>query len=270
MVKTLTVRALLRPLIPAAVAMRRYEQKFFSTTTWRNMHLGVFASFAEARDFAAGRGVRPGYAIDQELWRERHTKLAAHDYPALFWLGHAATAGCRVFDLGGSVGVTYLAFKRLLALLASVDWEVCELPDVVARGAQIAERLHERRLTFTTDMTRLAGSDILFAAGALQFIEDPLEVQLERSTSRPRHLLINRLPVVEDHPTFVTLQNTGQSIAPCRVVHGPTFIDRMSRLGYLLVDRWRCFENSLEIPFQPDLHLDWFQGFYFARDQVPS
>ncbi|MEP6859832.1 MAG: methyltransferase, TIGR04325 family [Deltaproteobacteria bacterium] len=259
-------KRLLRPLIPEAVAVRRYTQRFFATTAWKNLHLGVFESFAAAREFVAGRGTRPSYSIDHEAWLEKQGKLSAHDYAPLFWLGHAATAGCRVFDIGGSVGVTYLAYKKRLPLLAEVAWEVCELPDVVIRGAALAEKLDERALTFTTDMTRSDGCDVLFSAGALQFIEEPIDLQLERVTSRPRHVLINRLPVLADHPTFVTLQNTGQSIAPCRVEHESSFFGRMSRLGYRLADRWKCFENSMTIPFHTGLHMESFQGFYFVRE----
>lgn len=257
------VKGFLRPLIPEALATWRYEQRFFATTTWKNLHLGVFESFAAAREFAACRGTRSSYSIDHDAWREKQGKLYAHDYAPLFWLGHAAAPGHRVFDIGGSVGVTYLAYKKRLPLLADVDWEVCELPDVVTQGAALAEKLDERRLKFTTDMTRADGCDVLFSAGALQFIEEPIDLQLERAVSKPRHILINRLPVLAEHPTFVTLQNTGQSITPCRIEHAPSFVDRMARVGYRLVDRWKCFENSMTIPFHTGLQMDSFQGFYF-------
>jgi len=260
------VRGLLRPLIPEGFAIRRYEQRFFATTTWKNLHLGVFDSFAAARDFAVGRSTRPSYSIDHEASLEKQAKLSAHDYAPLFWLGHAATPGCRVFDIGGSVGVTYLAYKKRLPQLADVGWEVCELPDVVIRGAVLAEKLDEHRLTFTTDMTRFAGCDVLFSAGALQFIEESLDVQLERATTKPRHILINRLPVLAEHPTFVTLHNTGQSIRPCRVEHAPSFFDRMAKVGYRLVDRWKCFESSMSVPFHSGLQMESFQGFSFIRD----
>ena len=43
---------------------------------------------------------------------DRLTRIFSFDYPVLFWLKGILAEGCRVFDLGGHVGLQYYAFSK--------------------------------------------------------------------------------------------------------------------------------------------------------------
>ncbi len=256
---------LARAVLPKAIRRRLSEERFFRSLGWRGLHYGVFADFASAASFAESRSGSVRYEIDHGQWLERNTRLAAHDYPALYWLSRCMEPGMRIFDWGGSVGVTYILFRQVHEFPDSVQWQVCELAQAASAGIEVATRLGLSQLTFTSDAQLADGAQILFTAGAIQFIEPSLSALLGSARHAPRHLIINRLPLTPSGPGFVTLQNTGVSIAPCRVANDAEFIRELADLGYGLVDRWKCLESSMHIPMHSELELKHFHGFYFRN-----
>ncbi|WP_372527869.1 methyltransferase, TIGR04325 family [Piscinibacter sp.] len=263
-----SLKSVLRFLVPKSILMARYERYFFCTQRWQNLHLGVFDSFQAASEFASRRGVIPRFALDHEKWLQEHQGLSPHDYPMMFWLSRMLQEeeDMRVVDLGGSVGVTYYAYKPVMKFPAGLRWQVCELDDVVQLGRRIAQERGEPALSFTSDLKVLDGAPVLFAAGVIQYIEPRLVEVLSAVKYPPKHLLINRIPLTMDRATFVTLQNGGAGIQSYRIENHREFTDGLNRLGYREVDRWRCLENSTYIPFHPDVALNHFEGFYFVRD----
>lgn len=256
----------MRIWIPAPIRRIRHEWRFFRTRRWENLYLGVFEDFGSARDFASTHGTESGYVIDQRQWLAEHADLWPHDYPMLFWLSRIIGPDDRVFDLGGSIGASYFAFQRVFGFPEGVRWQVCELPDVVAEGRELAARRGETALEFTADLSAVDGAAILFTAGALQFVEPTLAEILGRCERPPTHLLINRLPVGDQPRRFVTLQNTGASITPCRVENFAQLGRELAALGYREVDRWKCLQNSMHIPLHGELALKHFHGFYFLME----
>lgn len=254
-----------KAFLPKAVRRRLSEERFFRSHGWRGLHYGIFADFASAASFAESRCGSVRYEIDHQQWLEQHTRLAAHDYPALYWLSQCMEPGIRIFDWGGSVGVTYILFRKVHEFPDSVQWQVCELAQAVSAGVEIAAGSGLPQLTFTSDVEMVDGAQVLFTAGAIQFIEQPLAALLGSARQAPRHLIINRLPLTLHGQGFVTLQNTGVSIAPCRVANDAEFIRQLADLGYGLVDRWKCLENSMYIAMHSELGLNHFHGFYFRR-----
>jgi len=258
-------------LLPAPLRGALHRRRFFGTHEWRNLHWGVFDSFDAANAYAQAHGVRPRFDMDQKRWLADRQKLMAHDYPMLFWLERLLTSPegaqfSRLCDLGGSVGVSYLALGPYLTLPEQLVWEVCELPDVAQFGRQIAsERGMQRHLHFISDMkAALDGADILFTAGAIQYIDQPLEAMLAASAKPPKHVFINRLPLTGGE-SFVTLQNSGVAVHPYRIRNDAEFTGAMAALGYQVVDRWMCLQNSTWIPMHPERTLDHFHGFYLRR-----
>ncbi len=261
-----TWKQAVRAVVPDAVLSARYERWFFGLHEWRNVHCGRFATRDEARDFLASRGFDGHYEIDHAQWAaERSDKLHAHDYPVLFWLGKLLDRGDRLVDLGGSVGVSYYLFRRYLDLPRDLVWEVSELSEVAEQGRQLLLTNPTPNLRFTDQWQAMSGASILLAAGVLQFLDLSLEQMLADSPVPPRHLLVNRVALTTTATSFVTLQNTGRSIAPVSVETVVSFLAGLSRRGYELVDQWRCLENSTQVPFHPECDVPCFHGFYLRH-----
>jgi putative methyltransferase (TIGR04325 family) len=100
----------------------------------------------------------------------------------------------------------------------------------------------------------------------LQVLED-WNGFLQRATSLPRHILINRTPV-GDQPEAVTLSATGVSFAPYRIFNRRSFITAFVDLGYRLVDEWLTPGFDCRIPDHASHSLDAFSGFYFVLDRT--
>ena len=262
-------KALATAVVPRAVLEPVLKRRFFATRSWANRHWGVFESFEAAREFAAQRGEKTSFSLDHRKWLEEHLALMPHDYPMLYWLTRILDGQpMRIVDVGGSVGVSYLAFERVMTFPQGLRWEVCELPEVVELGRQIAQERGAEQLSFASDLKALDGADILFAAGALQYIETPLHEILGGLHNPPRHVLINRLPLTGRRSTFVTLQHGGITIQAYRIANHHGFVKAMQDTGYHLCDHWKCLENQTCIPLHPELTLEHFHGFYFDRDRA--
>ena len=176
------------------LAEKLTERRFFSTHEWRGLHLGIFSSFGDARTFCSERGVFTRYDLDHDWWETIQREMKLHDYPMLYWLSRSLTPQSRVGDLGGSVGVSYYALRRLLPAGAPMEWRVCELPDVCEKGRLLARERGVPALHFTTSFSDLDAHDVWFSAGAIQFIEQPIHELLKALHHPPRHLLLNRVP----------------------------------------------------------------------------
>lgn len=61
-------------------------------------------------------------------------KIAAWDYPVLFWLQRLLPRAARVLDAGGHMGTKFRAFQNNLALGPPLEWIVCDVPAIVAAG----------------------------------------------------------------------------------------------------------------------------------------
>ncbi len=228
------------------------------------MHWGVFDSFKSARAYAEKFGANTRYVVDHEERLQNHLTLRPHDYPILYWLtrllptiGHGG-----LVDFGGSIGVSYYAYRDRLPLPPGMRWIVCDLPEVVAQGQAFADAHGVQELRFTDRIEIIDDAGILFTAGCLQFVEESLAEILGALDKPPHHVLINRLALT-DRASYVTLHNTGFSISPCRVDNATAFVASLAVLGYLCEDCWRCLENPVDVPFHPECALRHSLGFYF-------
>lgn len=250
-----------RPAVAAAHA-RRFNRRVGSVRLFR----GIYPDYAAAlRDIPADR--QRGYdnaAAAQRLVHER-LRLIPSDYPILFWLSRLLPGQRLLFDWGGNIGTSYLAYRRILPLPAELSWLVNDVPAVVALGEQLAEQEGAPNLRFTTTLDTLAEADILLAAGSIHFIEDPLG-DLARAAALPRHILLNKVPVY-DRPAAVTLQNFGSALCPNHLFNGADLRARFEQWGYRLVDSWQVLELGCQIPLFPEHCIDAYSGFYFERAQ---
>ncbi len=256
---------LLRPLVPGAVLQARAARRFFLERTWYATHLGAYGSFAEAENDITRRGASAGYTLDHAAWLRERATLATHDYPVLYWLGRlmpAADPACLV-DFGGSVGVSYYTFREYLDLPPGLIWLVCELPEAVALGERVRDARQARQLAFTDDPRCVAGASLVLASGVLQYLDATPADWLRGLGDLPRHLIVNKLPLSPAR-AFVTIENGGRGLYPCRVGHHASFLAEMRALGYRLLGEWKCLEHRMDIVLQPDLSFPYYRGFAFA------
>lgn len=247
---------------------RNYEHRFLShTSLTHNLYRGVFPGFAEARA-SMPPVVSQGYdnQPSAELYRERTHRIFINDYPAMFWLARLFEAGnASVFDIGGHIGIAYYAYQRYLHYPEALRWCVQDVPAVNTAGTSWAE-VHDasRRLSFTDRPDDADGTDILFAAGSLQYLDYTLTELLARLQRPPPHLLLNSVPI---HPTasYFTVQNMGTACCPYRITAEREFVDGLKAQGYALRDRWENHDRSCTIPFHPERSLDRYFGFLFSR-----
>lgn len=257
-------------VLPRPLRYRRYV-RHFRRTREKGLHHGVFASFEEA--LAAAPPGRPiGYdhphGADLSVPGGAHLLDAVNprDYPVLFWLARLIGSGVHsVFDFGGHVGVKYYAYRKYLRYPDDLKWLVCEVPAVVEAGRALAnERPGGANLAFTSRLEDADGYDVFFASGSLQYLPTPLHRIVEGLRIRPRHLLVNGLPLT-DGPGFVTLQSDGHGFSPYWIQNRRQFVSGLEAAGYVLQDTWGIPEKHCIIPFHDDRSVRGFTGLCLSR-----
>jgi putative methyltransferase (TIGR04325 family) len=73
----------------------------------------------------------------------------------MFWLGRLIEPGTRVFDYGGHRGTNFYAYSRYLKYPEGFKWIVCDLPEIVKAGEELARRENRSEISFTTSSPKL-------------------------------------------------------------------------------------------------------------------
>lgn len=247
---------------------RRHLAYFLSKDGFTSFH-GVFRSFSEVRESLPKSKEHNQRALAAEYVEVRCHRVFSHDYPVIYWLSEAFRSGATsVFDIGGSVGVHYHAYKKLLAYPQSLAWQVCDVPDIVQIGRELAARSSATQLTFTETLDPgSVQADVWISAGAIHYIEDARPSSLLAACKhRPKHLMLNKLPLY-DGGDFVAAQNIGEnSYAPQYVYNRQHFVTDIENLGYRLVDSWQVPECSFYLPGHPEKSFRTYSGLYFRTD----
>jgi len=227
----------------------------------------VFDSFEKA--WAAAR--RTTYAgHDHPEYIQEHLELAkslrASDYPVLYWLLRLSRSDLRVFDFGGHVGNLYYAYSNYLESGTRVaEWIVFDLPRTVEEGKRISAERKAPSLQFTDSLNRFSRDHILLISGAFHYWEKSIEEFLRQFPCTPEHVLVNRTPITDNGPGFITVQYRKSYAVPCVVRNATELISDFAKAGYTLVDRWPVLELSLRMPLFPDRTVHQYSGFYFRR-----
>jgi putative methyltransferase (TIGR04325 family) len=244
----------------------RYERQF---EHWPGAFRGVYTSFAEAVRTAPPGKVGYDHPELAAAYRNRLEPMTS-EYPVMFWLQRAFSAGARsVFDYGGHVGLAYYAFRARVEYPPDLVWRVCDLPNMVLQGRELAREQGAVGLTFTTAALEADGYDILYSQGALQYIDQPLGELLRDLGRKPVHLLLNQVPLAKV-PTFVTLQNTIAAYTPYRIFNRSDFLESLLSLGYEVIDSWLTPELSVHIPLHPEHTVASYSGLYLRRGADPG
>jgi putative methyltransferase (TIGR04325 family) len=201
------------------------------------------------------------------MYAERRSRIFEADYPVLFWLSRILAEAPRVFDFGGHVGLAFYGFESYLDYPTGLVWTVYDVPSVLAEGRKLAEQHRGTALRFTDQLSELAQHTVLHASGALQYVETPLAQQLVQFAARPKHLLLNKLPLYDGEP-YVTLQNTMHSYNPYAVYNRAAFIGALEALGYQLIDAWDDYERSCRPLNRPDYYVPHYTGLYLRLESA--
>jgi putative methyltransferase (TIGR04325 family) len=198
--------------------------------------------------------------FEADNWENSGRIIASYDYPVLLWLKYILNnENAKIFDFGGNVGIHFYAYSKYLIYPEKLEWTVCELPEIIEVGRDIASERDAQQLFFTSDFKDVDDKNILIASGSIQYVEN-LANQLS-CLRKPEHLLINRLPLYDGNK-FVTLQNGGKVFYPQYVFNRSEFISEMTDIGYELIDAWQDTADGCIIPFYPEKSVPTYSGLY--------
>jgi putative methyltransferase (TIGR04325 family) len=229
---------------------------------------GVFSTFDQAIQ-SAPKSKCIGYD-NAELANEYRKQVEASntvysfDYPVLFWLKSILDVTpekpLSIFDFGGNVGTHFYAYQKYINYPKNMEWTVCDLPEIIKAGKDLCDTKEALLLSFTSDIQQLNKKDIFMASGSIQYIKDLSEL-LKSVTTKPKHLILNRLPLYDEEP-FVTLQNGGKVFYPQHVFNQSKFVDSLKGIDYELIDIWEDSLDSCIIPFHPKKSIKTYRGLY--------
>lgn len=253
------------PLLPTLVRGR-----VMARTDHTGLHWGIYPSFEAAlADIPASRLAGWDHEDTSKLWLGQIDPVRPSTYPIFFWLSKILTAGASVVDVGGSIGLTYYAYRRYSALPDGASWTVVEVPSIARQGAAVARREKVDNLKFVDDLRAAPSPDVLLSAGALQFVKESIPGLLEALPRKPRWVLLNKLPVA-DYADCWTLQNFGPAITPQRLFNETRLIEYFAGHGYRMRDRWAVQDLDCLIPFHPENFIREFAGFVFELTSLPE
>ena len=248
--------------VPLRGLVQRQARQAFVANRNRNLFFGLHASWDEAASAARGFGVA-GYDNDASAAIYDHrTRMDPHDYPSLYWLTRSLQEGLKgVFDVGGAVGIKYLAFREPLQQFGDLVWRVQDVPAMVSHGRELAaQRGDGARLQFTDRFEDGEGLDVLFASGVLQYLPHTLGELLAGYRRLPRRIVINTAAVHAEHE-FFTVNSLGTAFCPYRVQTQAQLIRPLTGLGYRLRDSWINPDKPLTLPQRPDHSLRHYSGY---------
>ncbi len=226
---------------------------------------GVFRDFAAA-EASIPKGKRVGYDHVElaGMYRDRMKKACESDYAVLYWMRRILDAepASIVYDFGGHVGVSYHGWRNYLPYGDGLRWIVYDMPAITRVGEELARETGSRHLSFTNAVEDARDCTVFFSAGALQYCEESVASLLERAHARPRHILLNKMPVYEGE-SFVTVQSTGRAFHAYRVFNRAELLQSIESRGYRLVDDWQNSEVSCVVPFARGKEIPSYSGYYF-------
>ena len=247
----------------------QWRRRHFLSREGHGAYFGVFDSFAAARASLPRSPEFDFAALAAEYVNVRCNRVFAYDYPVMWWLDRALRSdSSSVLDIGGSVGVHYYAYQRYFDMPQALKWQVVEVPAIVQIGRDLATKNAAMPLSFTPhlDLAIEAEShDVWLAAGSIQYVENGYPGQLlTRCAHRPKHILLNKLPIYQGED-FITTQNINEgAFAPVHVYNRTRFIHAIEAQGYTLWDQWEVHERSMYVPGNPLRSVPTFTGLYFV------
>ncbi|KAM3097681.1 TIGR04325 family methyltransferase [Phormidesmis sp. 146-12] len=235
-----------------------------------NLYRGVFSTFTQASE-SVPKTISVGYnhtdlhnaSLQHNLNEADIGRFKAIDYPVLVWLREAFAENSVVFDLGGSTGYSYYAYRKYIPYPTNLQWIICDVPEAVNVGNQLLARIDSPGLSYTTNLEDMKAADILLTCGALQYLEPSLAELINQQSAKPRHVIVHHVPFYQGEP-YITVQNLWGSYTPYKIQNHEQFVASIEALNYELVDHW-TIDRTCSIPFHPERFVDAYHGFYFRQ-----
>lgn len=243
----------------------------FRLDEYSNLFEGAWPTVEAAR--RAMPRVRPaGYDhVDAaNLYAERLDTIFDYDREALDALREVRPHVAHIVDLGGHVGLSYYAFGEALSLGdARVRWTVVDVAAIVEAGARLAADRGVMNLAFEQRLHDVDETDVLLAAGSLQYLDDDLGTLLRSMRALPRHVILNKTPLT-DGEAYVTVQNIGVAYCPYHVRRRADVASQMQALGYTLVRRWTNAGLSCVPHDRPEVGVVGYDGAWWRLWSDPN
>jgi len=226
---------------------------------------GVFDNFSEGWKAARKTGL-PAHEDPNEvtLHLELSKVLRVSDYSVLYWLLRLSEDRLKIFDFGGNVGNLAYSYSEYLRDVRELEWTVFDLPSVMEEGRRLARERQADYLLFAKSPADYQAEQILLVSGAFHYWEGTIEAFLRQFGEKPRHILLNRSPVHETKPSFISVQGTRTCAFPCIVRNAKEMIGDFAAEGYELADRWQSPELAFRLMLFPAYAIPFYSGFYFA------
>ena len=227
---------------------------------------GVFDTFEEAVA-AAAKTAKPGHENPGNA--VTHWNLASalliSDYPVLYWMNQAGN-DLKVLDYGGNVGNLYHAYRNHLRA-KKLEWTVSDLPMMIEAGRTIAkEKSTTSELRFRVSSDPFPDVNFALLCGSYHYWEGTASDFVARFPAPPKHILINRSPMVDGEvKEHATVQFSQYCALPCIIRNKRDIAAAFELAGYRLVDSWLCPEYSVKKSLFPRQSLDHCSGLYFQR-----
>jgi putative methyltransferase (TIGR04325 family) len=206
----------------------------------RQTYSGVYARFEDVAEDGAGYkdDVWPATAAQYSrsaVARNESSFIpgAVSNETALLPLLVSVSGASRVLDFGGATGFGYIAAKY--GSLRSIDrYVVVEHPKVCAQGRQLFKG--DAKVEFVDHIPE-EQFDLVLIGSALQYVADYQALLKRLADSKPRWILMTKLPA-GDNVTFVTAQiNLPGKIFANWLFNAQELVSVMASLDYRLVFR---------------------------------
>jgi putative methyltransferase (TIGR04325 family) len=257
------MKALARSIISKIPGVRFWLARRTFLGPQRNTQrmLGVFPSSAAAKanipkSFVQGTD-------EARLLLDYDQNVRKEDLPVIRILSGLMPGIKTLFDFGGNIGVCFYQYRSLIPYPPELVWMVSDLPSVNEAGRKIARERGETQLVFTDNPLDGNGADFYLTTGTLQYLDEPFADILGRLKDRPRHVLVNRVPLT-DKKSFHTLQHSGPIIYPYFIANHAAFVASIEALGYKLAEEW-TLDRSCDIILRPAWFVRNYFGLHFVR-----
>lgn len=217
---------------------------------------GIYQSFNEAPV------VGPGFAgekwFNSNIDRAR-AMLAAQDridlldfstlqrnavLPSLVAVVKASRGQVKILDVGGGFGSGYAVLRgALMRDLEGISYDILEIPEVSEAGEKLFGNRNGVRF-LTKFPERRAAYDIVFAASALQYIDDWQGFLTTVVSLEAEYILLSDV-VAGPIESFVTLQNYYESRIPVRFINEAQFLGCLADYRYELSFKMPCITRIL-------------------------
>ncbi len=221
---------------------------------------GIFADFAQARA-AFPPPTHPGRRSRPAGERQVATARGGGDH-VFRWLSEALADGTRsVLEIGGPDGRDY---RGSLGFRESLTWFVHDVHSPEgARERAPGDGARHPSYRPTLDLREIE-AELWLCSGAVNFMAHGRpEALLRTATHRPRHLILDEVPLY-DGEDFVCARNLGDGFfAPQYVYNRRRLVAETEREGYALVGAWTANGRGLHLRGHPERSLKHHSGLYF-------